>query len=454
MDGPVTLHAVPAPRLAPDTVLVVAEALLPLLYWRGVSVLQEKRQDLTVLERFALELGLTFGSIEPEDFAEITSLPSSALAGATWRLISSGTLYPRGGSYGVNPEQAAAALQQRTVSRLVRSSADFVLLPRSGDVLAVGGRDGGWPRAVEQTVLPDRQAPLPPDLRTATRAAYLAEKVRAKAVAGLDPAVIDVPLPDRDDPPLVPPAKRGDGRWVPVCPTYLCRAEIRRAETGTHVVDAIVCGQARRGGRKDSRRIDSRREGSGREAGGHEDEAQSGAEVAIDLSGADGLIAEWLKLSDALDDPQLRQAAWRELGPPATGFGRPPLDGAQRRGPAQWDLLVNGTAVRELCGQGRPITEPRGLAVEADGVIIHIGCYFFPTDDEGRALFARDEVISRLLSAQEPAEELAPACREAAARCPGAGNVLSADAIRERAWQLGHYHLVYLLREQEDFPHD
>jgi hypothetical protein len=41
-------------------------------------------------------------------------------------------------------------VQQRTVSRLVRSSADFVLLPRSDDLLGVAGRDGGWPRALEQ----------------------------------------------------------------------------------------------------------------------------------------------------------------------------------------------------------------------------------------------------------------------------------------------------------------
>jgi len=89
-------------------------------------------------------------------------------------------------------------------------------------------------------VMPDRQAPLPPSLRTATRAAYLAGKVRAKAVPGLDPDVVDVPQPDGSDPHLVPPTKRSDSQWLPVCPAYLCRAEVRRTDSGTYVVDATL----------------------------------------------------------------------------------------------------------------------------------------------------------------------------------------------------------------------
>ena len=126
------------------------------------------------------------------------------------------------------------------MSRLVRSSADFVLLPRSDDLLGVAGRDGGWPRALEQGVMPGRQAPLPPSLRTATRAAYLAGKVRAKAVPGLDPDVVDVPQPDGSDPHLVPPTKRSDSQWLPVFPAYLCRAEVRRTDSDTYVVGATL----------------------------------------------------------------------------------------------------------------------------------------------------------------------------------------------------------------------
>ena len=426
--GAVTLRSVPAPRVSTGTVLIVAQVLLPLLAWRGVPVLQEKRQELTTLERFVLEMGLALGSVEPEEFTEVTSLPPSALAGATWRLVSAGTLYPRG-RYGIHSELAATALQRKAVSRLVRSSADFVLLPRSGDLLAVAGRDGGWARALQQEVIPDQQAPLPQRLWAATRAAYLSERVRAKAVPGLDPAVVDVPVPDGGDPLIAPPAQ-GGSQWLPVCPAYLCRAEVRRIDTGAHAIDAVVLGRPRRSGRKDT------------------------AEVEIDLTGASGLTAGWLKLADTLEDPQMLQAAWRELGPPSTGYGRPPLDGAHRRSPAEWDLLVNGDAARELCAQRRPIAEPRGLAIETEEVVIHLVCHFFPTDDQARVLFARDEAVTRLLATDEPAVEFDRVCREIADRFPGSGSFLSADSVRERVWQLGYYHLAYLLREREDFPYD
>jgi hypothetical protein len=35
-------------------------------------VLREKRQELTMVERFVLEMGLGLGFVEPEDFAETT----------------------------------------------------------------------------------------------------------------------------------------------------------------------------------------------------------------------------------------------------------------------------------------------------------------------------------------------------------------------------------------------
>jgi hypothetical protein len=84
------------------------------------------------------------------------------------------------------------------------------------------GPDGGWPRALEQGVMPDRQAPLPPSLRTATRAAYLAGKVRAKAV----PVSIQMSWTCRSPTAAILTSylrpKRSDGQWLPVCPAYLC----------------------------------------------------------------------------------------------------------------------------------------------------------------------------------------------------------------------------------------
>lgn len=419
--------------------LVVTQALLPILPWRSVPVLRERRVELTVLEKFVLEMALALGTVEPADFAEVTSLPPNVLAGAAWRLISSGTLQPRGGSYGVDPEKAATALRQQAVRKLVHSKASFALLPRTGDLLAVVGRDGGWLRELEQKLAPDRQAPLPEPLRTATRAAFLAERIRTGTVASLEADIVDVPAPVGADPPLATSAQHGDQPSLPLCPVYLCRAEIRDSEAGAQVIRAVAVGKRQRGSSGDPAEM---------------------VEVEIDLTGAHGLAAEWLKLADSLEDPVTLLAAWRELVAGGSAAGQvlggaqPTLDGACRRGAGRWDLIVNGKAAQVLCDQARPLREPVGLAIEAEAAIIHLTCTFFPSDDMARALFARDDVIKRLLTAQQAAQDFPAACRDEANFYPGADDILAPESVLERIWQLGHYHLIYILREYKDFSYD
>lgn len=438
----ITVRAIPPPQLGPDAELLVSEALLPLLTWRGIAVLREQRVELTVLERFVLELALTLGSVEPEDFTEVTSLPPSILAGATWRLISSGTLAPRGPSYAVDPEVAADALREETVTRLVRGTASFALLPRTGDLFAVDEQDESWLRTLEQKITPHRRAPLPPALWFASLTAYLGERVRVGGVAGLGRDVVDVVTRD-DDPPLGEPVKSGPARGanepgVLVCPVYLCQAELRQGGTGIQVMRATAFGRPRRGGTVPGA-------------------AQpDNAEIEIDLSGAGELAAWWAGLAGALDDPETLHDAWAELSLAADAQAAgPPLAGAARRGLGTWDLLVGGEAATRLCAQPRSLTEPRGLAVESDEATIHLTCRFFPADNQARALFARDDLITRLLAAQQSVSAKFAAARDnERARHPEAGDVLSDESIRKRIWQLGHYHLAYLLREQEDFCYD
>jgi hypothetical protein len=417
------------PNVSPDTVVIVAEALVPLVHWRGVTVLSLERQEFNLLERFVLEMGLAFGIVEPEDFTEITSLPPHVLAGATWRLVASGALTPQGSDFLVDAERAAEVLQQEQVTRHVPASVGFALLPRSGDLLAVPGEDGGWLRELDQRIAPDRQAPLPPELWDAQRAAYLGQKVREGAAQGLSSSVVDVPVPDEGDTPLAP-RSRGRDSGLPLCPAYHCRAEVRRGPDGGYVVDAVLSGRPRRGSDDDL------------------------ATVEANLSGATRLVAAWLKLADALETPEIVRAAWRELGPGGTGDDRAPMTGARRRGPAEWDLYVSGTTARDLCESGRSLLEPMGLAISGDEAVVEIACRFFPGDDEARALFARDEIISRLLAAQHPAEKFHTLRQEAAARHATAHAALSAESVRRRGWRLGHHQLVYALREREDFAYD
>lgn len=436
----VRVRRVPAPGHDCDTRLMVSQALLPLMHWRGVPVLRELYEELTVLEKFVLEMGLALGSVEPGDFTEITSLPASVLAGAAWRLISSGTLWPRGGSYGIDPDKAAAALRRQAVRRLVRAKASFALLPRTGDLLATAGQDGGWLREIEQKLSPDRLAPLPRSLWTATRTAFLSERIRAGAVAGLDAGIVDVPAAGGADPPLAELPEDSGLAGVPVCPVYLCRAEVRGSGTAAQVTSAFAYGKPQRKGKD-------------------RDPAET-AEIEIDLTGARHLAAGWLELASALADPPTLLAAWSELAatqsPAADGSadGLPPLDGARRRGLGSWELLVGAGAAQRLCAQGRSLADPVGLAIEANEAVIHLSCTYFPSDDTARALFGREDVIRRLLAARQPGTELAGACRDAARRHPGMDQVFSGESVLDRIWQLGHYHLSYALREHKDFCYD
>jgi len=94
-----------------------------------------------------------------------------------------------------------------------------------------------------------------------------------------------------------------------------------------------------------------------------------------------------------------------------------------------------------------------GLAVTGEEACVEVLCRLFPADDEARALFARDDLITRLLAAAEPALEFGRACADVAARFPAAGRLLTPASVQERIWQLGYYQLVYALREREDFTY-
>jgi hypothetical protein len=422
----VKVSRVPVPAVGPETVAIVAEALVPLAHWRGVTVLSLERQELNLLERFVLEMGLSFGTVEPEDFAEVTSLPEHVLAGATWRLVASGALAPDGPGFRVDAERAASVLREAQVPRQVRASASFALFPRTGDLLAVPGEDGGWLRELDQRIATDRWAPLPPDLWKVGRAAYLGQRVREGATKGLSSSVADVPIPDEGDTPLVAPS-RGKDSDLPLCPAYRCRAEVRRGPDGGHAVDAVLLGRPRRSG--------------------DDDELVT---VEANISGATGLVSGWLTLADALETPEIARAAWHELGPSEKAT----MAGVRRRGPAEWDLYVAGTVARDLCEEGRFLLEPMGLAITGEEAVVEVACRFFPGDDDARTLFARDEIVSRLLAAKHPAEEFPAIQREALARHASTSAALSAESVRRRGWRLGHHQLVYALREREDFAYD
>lgn len=232
-------------------------------------------------------------------------------------------------------------------------------------------------------------------------------------------------------------ARQGEEPGVRFCPAYLCHAELRETDTGVQVMSARAFGKPRRSGH----------------ASGPPQPDQ--IDIEIDLTAAREQAGQWAALAGALEDPGTLQNAWLVLSATADGHDRPPLEGARRRDLGTWEFLVGGPAAALLCAQPRLLHAPRGLAVESAEAIIHLTCHFFPADDTARLLFARDDAITRLLAAGQAAATEIAAVRDAErARHRDADGILSAESIRERVWQLGHYHLTYLLREQEDFCYD
>ncbi|WP_440070575.1 hypothetical protein [Streptosporangium sp. OZ121] len=424
------LRRITPPLLEGDAVAVISESLLPMLYWRSVPVLRRRSRELTSLERFVLEMGLALGTIEPADFSAVTSLPPSVLAGAAWRLVADGVLTPDGAGYRVDPGRSVEALTQQAVHRLVRSTADFVLLPRTGDLFVVASEQNSWLRELERKQLAaDQRAPVPSELRAYGRAAYLGMRVREGTAGTRGSGIADVPIPDHGDIPLVEDLKGGPGQPVlpGLCPAYRCRAVIRTAPDAGHVADVTLTGSRRRSG-KDGEQV----------------------EVTARLDGADGLLGRWLELAGHLDDPVAQQAAWRELGL-VTERGEPPLSRMRKRGPSAWELLLEGETARMICDRGRMPAEPAGLAVQGEEAVAEVSCSFFPADDEARLLFARDDVVTSVMSARDPAGELERACAEAGRRY---GTTLTEESVRERIWALGHYALTYELRRRRDFAYD
>ena len=423
------------PAITPETVAVVSDTLLPILGWRDVQVLYEIRQELTALERFVLEMALSLGTVSAEDFAEVVSLPQQVLAAGATRLVAAGALRASVDGYQAEPTIARRALQEQGIRRPLPATADFVLLPRTGDLLALPSAKKSWLRQLALArVVPAHNAPIPAELWSQRRSGYLAERVRAGTATLLDTNVVDVPVPDTD-PPLVTNNGNDETDRAPrLCAAYRCRAEVTRDERGRHTVHAVIHGKPR-----------YRRNASG------SDQANGLVEVPIQLTGAERLVSEWLSLAAGLADPAAQRAAWQEICPADAAQS---FRGARRRGSVEWDFPLTGRAALAVAGACRPLDQPIGLTLASDDASVQLVGWLVPDDDEARVLFARDRVVGQLLTAADPAEDLIATCESAATSLAVSAGRLAAQDIRDRAWELAYYRLAYALRESEDFPYD
>jgi hypothetical protein len=377
----------------PGMVVGLPEVLLPIRWWRGVPVRQAKAVQMTPMERFTLELALTLGRADPDEFTEVTNLPRILLPAAARRLVSGGALAPdRGGYIPVRPVADQAATSQ-TVLYERRTQLDIVLLPRTGDLIALDpgdtvlrGLDQSRPRSAGN-------APVPAPLRRRTLADVLDERLARHAVPGCGEDTVGVAqLPAES--PLVD--------LNGLCPVYQCTGALRR-DGDQYTPIATFPGRNGRPG------------------------------VTLELRGADRLARQWLAAADILAGSIERAAAWTVL----TGHSPDPPPRAESLTAGQWRCWIGGADAARIAGLGRNLALPLGLRAQTEeGVTADIAIYLEPADAKASRLTDLDRTLT------------------AAQRAGDASAVPPTLEARDRAWRLGFHTLVYALREAEDFAYE
>jgi len=377
---------------APGTQLWLPQVLVAMRWWRGVSVRRAVPVAMTPLERFTLELALTMGRAEPDEFFEITGLPATLLPVTARRLVNSGALASADGGYVPVRPVADVVVRSQTVHEERHARLDIVLLPRTGDLLALDSRSS-WLRAADQ--LRPRSvgnAPVPADLRGRRLAEHLTQRLAEGTVAGVGEDVTGVAVLDGESPPI------DSNGW---CPVYRCEGSLH-LDGDRYVPKVLLTG-----------------------AGGREP-------VAAQLPGADGLTARWREVADILGQTPSRAQAWNLL------TGRPEYTAprAERINLGRWRCFVGGGDARRLADRGRNLAAPLGLAVREEDLVAEVSIELVAGDSTAADLIALD-------------------CTLSAAAEPGADTdaVPRTRAVRDRAWQLGFHGLAYTLREAEDFAY-
>ena len=448
-----------ASALGPGVQFRVQRTLLPLHWLRGVPVLRDISHDLTVFERFILEMALTLGAVSGQDVKEVLDLQPEFLVRGAWRLAVAGALRLEGDLYRVVPDVAEALRSAKSLPQRVQSTADFVLLPRTGDLLAVAPGQGGWLAEADRQrrkLRPHGAAPAPENLWSARRAEYLAERVQANSIAGSDHEIAEVIVPADGDEALLPRLQQrgrkrqsqpddGDDNPPRGCPAYNCSAEVRDGPHGPEVEVHLIAepassSQADSDGNGDTDKDNTDQDGADHGGDAEQDDQRSARQsqftLRADFTGAANLVATWRAQLNALDsEPNLR-AAWEEVAGTSGDFER-----ADRTGPSTWVFHVGGEAAEAIAASKRSLIEPAGLAIESEETIVEAHVELRAADEVADMLFARDLLVAALLAAPDPRAALTAAPDEEA-------------ALRERIWQLGHFRLAYALREAEDFRYE
>jgi hypothetical protein len=373
----------------PGVVLNLPELLLPMRWWRKVLLRQAVRIEMTPMERLTVELALALGRADPQEFLEVSGLPAALLPVAARRLVTAGALEADDDGYQVVPSVAVTIATNQTLSVERYVPYDILVLPRTGDILALETRSSVV-RTLER-LRPRSVGSAPVPAQWCGRS--LGDILNARFASGPIPGVSEG-IRGIADPTIEYGLMDDDG----LCPVYRCAGTLR-IEDDQHVPSVVVNG---------------------------------GPEVSLDLRGAEGLTERWRMLPNALDDEALLGALWADL----TADRSLPIPALERRGAGGFRVSLTGTVADRLGQEGRNLALPLTVEIHDEDLVAEVRIEMTPGDERAHQLIVLDRELN---AAAQPGATATPR--------------LHTDDARERAWDLGFYPLVYALREAVDFDY-
>ncbi|MEH1126468.1 hypothetical protein [Micromonospora sp. CPCC 206061] len=391
------------PKLPRGAIAEVTEVLLPIHLWRA-PVTKVVPQGLSTVEQFVIEAALDLGDITVTDVAEVTGLPPELAARITARVAAVGVLAPIPGTeappagpvYQPVSPAAEQALAKAALHEFHRAHLTFMYLPRTDELLAFEGGEGGPGAPLVHRLASAYHAPMPAGVAGADSAEFLNARISAGTVLGL--------------PDWVHAAEPDESRLPETCPAYRCRGHLK-ADQGA-VLQLVDANKSRR-------------------------TQQVGfAKVAVGLSG-------WLaSLAGSLD------GAFAGWGTPSLSPQRLTPDGGG------WSFSLTDELARAVLDADLPLTRPLGLSIRDEEAVLSVGVRLMPADDGARATFALDRAVGVVLAV--PLEQLHTAALAAAmaAAVTDYDVAPTTDEVRAELWHRRQFFRLYALRAADDFAYD
>jgi hypothetical protein len=418
------------PSFPPGVVMSLRTALVPMVVWRRVPLIQRFQRRLDVLERFLLTMATDLDVITGADVTELLGLPERMLPILAARLVRAQALAETSDGGYEATAITARALRDEAVPDLRQVAQSIVFLPRTADLVAVEDRTStSLPQWLQdKKVAPTTVAPVDDELHALSRNTLLTKAIAADQVTALPPDIVSI-APDAADTAVIPTRSRASSKEAAVELRRSCDAFLW---TGIVVDDTGVSftlqGKAR-----------------GRKAG---DTSYQPPNAPFRFPVPPGLVAYWQDVLDTAAGPAL-PSVWRILGPDT----RTRLPDVEVVGPSEWLLGIDLPTAEAIAAARRNLVLPFGAALDVEDAVLNVRVAFQPRGRAAAELFAVDKAARVAIG--DPRIGVDDAIRVAVQELPAADvGRITPERVRDRLWQLRHYSYLYRLRETEDFGYD